>query len=69
MKEKKLSNYEYLKSLNLELFHATLCGLMGIKLCDFKKENALMEWLKAEEMYTDPVARDKALASLIKEDK
>ena len=37
MKEKKLSNYEYLKSLNLELFHATLCGLMGIKLCDFKK--------------------------------
>ena len=69
MKEKKLSNYEYMKTLDIELFHAVLGGLMGFSLDRYDADNiALMEWLKAEEMFADPVARDKALASLIKED-
>lgn len=43
-----MNNREYLQSLKPDLFHATLCGLMGIPLYDFDKEKALKDWLEKE---------------------
>ena len=49
---KELSNYEYLQSISLELFHATLCSLIGIPLGDTDKERVLLNWLLAKEQFT-----------------
>lgn len=43
-----MNNREYIQSLSPELFHATLCGLMGIELGDTIKEDVLKEWLEKD---------------------
>ena len=47
-----MTNFEYLKSLDIELFCATLAGLMGIPLGNFEQEQVLMDWLNAPEEFT-----------------
>lgn len=59
-----MSNYEYLMSITKEEFHAVLCGLMGIDLLDIAKEQAVMNWLNKEEIFTKPDEIDKLLKQM-----